>query len=64
MKNYNNEQDQSEEEQEKNKQDENQNRIDAYNDLNEYSMNEQLVDTDSEKQSSRKCNSKNEYKYY
>ena len=51
--NYNNEQDQSEEEQEKNKQDENQNRIDAYNDLNEYSMSEQLVDTDSEKQSSK-----------
>ncbi len=51
--NYNNEQDQSEEEQEKNKQDENQNRIDSYNDLNEYSMNEQLVDTDSEKQSSK-----------
>ena len=51
--NYNNEQDQSEEEQEKNKQDENQNGIDAYNDLNEYSMNEQLVDTDSEKQSSK-----------
>ena len=51
--NYNNEQDQSEEEQEKNKQDENQDRIDAYNDLNEYSMNEQLVDTDSEKQSSK-----------
>ena len=51
--NYNNEQDQSEEQQEKNKQDENQNRIDAYNDLNEYSMNEQLVDTDSEKQSSK-----------
>ena len=51
--NYNNEQDQSEEEQEKNKQDENQNGIDAYDDLNEYSMNEQLVDTDSEKQSSK-----------
>ena len=51
--NYNNEQDQSEEEQEKNEQDENQNKIDAYNDLNEYSMNEQLVDTDSEKQSSK-----------
>ena len=51
--NYNNEQDQSEEEQENNKQDENQNRIDAYDDLNEYSMNEQLVDTDSEKQSSK-----------
>ena len=51
--NYNNEQDQSEEEQENNKQDENQNRIDAYNDLNEYSMNELLVDTDSEKQSSK-----------
>ena len=51
--NYNNEQDQSEEQQEKNKQDENQNRVDAYNDLNEYSMNEQLVDTDSEKQSSK-----------
>ena len=51
--NYNNEQDQSEKEQENNKQDENQNRIDAYDDLNEYSMNEQLVDTDSEKQSSK-----------
>ena len=51
--NYNNEQDQSEEEQENNKQDENQNRIDAYDDLNEHSMNEQLVDTDSEKQSSK-----------
>ena len=51
--NYNNEQDQSEEEQEKNKQDENQNGIDAYDDLNEYSMSEQLVDTDSEKQSSK-----------
>jgi cobaltochelatase CobT len=54
--NYNNEQDQSEEEQEKNKQDENQNQSDAYNDLNdlnEYSMNEELVDTDSEKQSSK-----------
>ena len=51
--NYNNEQDQSEEEQENNKQDENQNRIDAYDNLNEYSMNEQLVDTDSEKQSSK-----------
>tara|TARA_Y100000590_G_scaffold11129_1_gene13726 strand:+ start:173 stop:1963 length:1791 start_codon:yes stop_codon:yes gene_type:complete len=51
--NYDNEQDQSEEEQEKNKQDENQNRIDANDDLNEYSMNEQLVDTDSEKQSSK-----------
>jgi len=50
---YNNEQDQSEEEQEKNKQDENQNRIDAYNDLNENSMSEELVDTDSEKQSSK-----------
>ena len=50
---YDNEQDQSEEEQEKNKQDENQNQIDAYNDLNEYSMNEELVDTDSEKQSSK-----------
>jgi len=51
--NYNNEQDQSEEEQENNKQDENQNRIDAYDDLKEHSMNEQLVDTDSEKQSSK-----------
>ena len=51
--NYNNEQDQSEEEQENTKQDENQNRIDAYDDLKEHSMNEQLVDTDSEKQSSK-----------
>ena len=50
---YNDEQNQSEKEQEKNKQDENQNGIDAYDDLNEYSMSEQLVDTDSEKQSSK-----------
>jgi len=48
----NNQQDQSEDEQEKNKQDESQIGIDADSDLNEYSMNEQLVDTDSEEQSS------------
>jgi cobaltochelatase CobT len=48
----NNQQDQSENEQEKNKQDESQIGIDADSDLNEYSMNEQLVDTDSEEQSS------------
>jgi len=48
----NNQQNQSKEEQEKNKQDENQLGIDADSDLNEYSMEEQLVDTDSEEQSS------------
>ena len=48
----NNKQDQSEEEQEKNEQNENQNGVDDYQDLSEYSMDEQLVDTDSDKQSS------------
>ena len=50
--NPNNDQNQTQEEQEKNRQDENQNGIDADYDLDEYKMNEQLVDTDSEKQSS------------
>ena len=50
--NSNNDQNQSRDEQEKNKHDENQNRIDADYNLNEYRMDEQLVDTDSEKQSS------------
>ena len=54
----NNQQDQSEEEQEKNKQDESQIGIDADSDLNEYQMNEQLVDTDSEEQSSENVTQK------
>jgi len=48
----NNKQDQSEEEQEKNEQNENQNGVDDYQDLSEYSMDEELIDTDSDKQSS------------
>ena len=50
--NPNNDQNQTQEEQEKNRQDENQNGIDGDYDLDEYKMDEQLVDTDSEKQSS------------
>jgi len=50
--NPNNDQNQTQEEQEKNRQDENQNGIDADYDFDEYKMDEQLVDTDSEKQSS------------
>ena len=48
----NNDQNQPQSEQEKNKQDENQNGIDADYDLDEYNIDEQLLDTDSEKQSS------------
>ena len=54
----NNQQDQSEDQQEKNKQDESQIGIDADSDLNEYSMGEQLVDTDSEEESSENVNQK------
>ena len=54
----NNQQDQLEGEQEKNKQDESQIGIDADSDLNEYSMGEQLVDTDSEEESSENVNQK------
>jgi len=54
----NNQQNQSEDEQEKNKQDESQIGIDADSDLNEYSMDEQLVDTDSEEQSSENVTQK------
>ena len=50
--NPNNDQNQTQEKQEKNRQDENQNGIDGDYDLDEYKMDEQLVDTDSEKQSS------------
>ena len=50
--NPNNDQNQTQEEQEKNRQGENQNGIDGDYDLDEYKMDEQLVDTDSEKQSS------------
>ena len=48
----NNKQNQSEEEQEKSKQEENQNGLDGDYDFDDYSMNEQLVDTDSDEQSS------------
>ena len=48
----NDQEDQPSADQEKNKQDENQIGADANSDLNEYSIGEQLVDTDSEKQSS------------
>jgi len=48
----NNNQNQPEEEQEKNEQDENQNSLDGDYDFDDYAMNEQLVDTDSEEQSS------------
>ena len=54
----NNQQNQSEDEQEKNKQDESQLGIDDDSDLNEYSMDEQLVDTDSEEQSSENVTQK------
>ena len=54
----NNQQDQLEDEQEKNKQDESQIGIDADSDLNEYSMGEQLVDTDSEEEGSENVNQK------
>ena len=50
--NPNNDQNKTQEEQEKNRQDESQNGIDGDYDLDEYKMDEQLVDTDSEKQSS------------
>ena len=46
-----NEDNESENNQEKSKQDENENSMDSSYDLNEYKMDEQLVDTDSEKQS-------------
>ena len=48
----NNDQSQSQDEQEKNKQDENQNGIDSDYGLDKYEINEQLIDTDSENQSS------------
>ena len=54
----NDDQNQNQEEQEKNKQDENQNGIDADYDFDEYKMDEQLVDTDSEKQSSENITQK------
>jgi cobaltochelatase CobT len=54
----NNDQNQSQNEQEKNKQDENQNGIDGDYDLNEYKIDEQLVDTDSEQQSSKNVTQK------
>ena len=48
----NNEQNQSEGKQEKTKQEEDQSRLDGDYDFDDYSINEQLVDTDSEEQSS------------
>ena len=54
----NNQQNQSKDEQEKNKQDESQLGIDDDSNLNEYSMDEQLVDTDSEEQSSENVTQK------
>ena len=48
----NNKQNQSEGKQEKTKQEEDQNRLDGDYDFDDYSINEQLVDTDSEEQSS------------
>ena len=48
----NNDQNQFQDEQEKSKQDENQNGIDSDYDLDEYKIDEQLIDTDSENQSS------------
>jgi len=48
----NNDQNQSQDEQEKSKQDENQNGIDSDYDLDEYKIDEQLIDTDSENQNS------------
>ena len=54
----NNQQNQSKDEQEKNKQDESQLGIDDGSNLNEYSMDEQLVDTDSEEQSSENVTQK------
>ena len=48
----NNKENQSEGEQEKSEQEEDQNRLDGDYDFDDYSMNEQLVDTDSDEQSS------------
>ncbi len=55
----NDEENDSENNQEKSKQDENENSIDSSYDLNEYKIDEQLVDTDSEKQSSESVIQKN-----
>ena len=59
----NNDDDQSNENREKKRQDESQANLDKGSDINEYQMNEQLVDTDSSKESSenilQKINSKN-----
>ena len=48
----NNDQNQSQNEQEKSKQDENQNGIDSDYDFDKHEIDEQLIDTDSENQSS------------
>ena len=58
----NSNQNQSEEEQEKSKQEENQNALDGDYDFDDYEINEQLVDTNSEEQSSERCNPKNKYR--
>jgi cobaltochelatase CobT len=56
--NPNNDENDNSGEQEKNKQEESQNGLDSEYDLNEYQMDEQLVDTDSKKQSSEKITQK------
>ncbi len=69
--NENNNQNQTESEQEKNKHEEDQNGLDGEYDFDDYSMDEQLVDTDSENQSSENIIQKtnidfvdNNYKIY
>ena len=59
--NQNNENEDSEGKQEKKEQDENQNRLDSEYDFSEHKIDEQLVDTDSEKQSSEKIIQKMNY---
>ena len=59
--NLNNENEDSEGKQEKKEQDENQNGLDSEYDFSEHKIDEQLVDTDSEKQSSEKIIQKMNY---
>ena len=59
--NQNNENEDSEGKQEKKEQDENQNGLDSEYDFSEHKIDEQLVDTDSEKQSSEKIIQKMNY---
>jgi len=55
----NNDDNQSLQDKERNKEDENQNGVDSESDLSEYQIDEQLVDTDSEDQSSEQIAQKN-----